>query len=248
MPTPRVSYSNSLPSFDEPDFDRVGTTFNVDDWISHTPRSVLAKNFGVDPAVFDKTPSPNPYILNATLGTDGDRTVIGGGQAVQDGSSASFVYRTLTFPGERVPGGGGEIHKIDSTNFPISETIAATFVRLQAGGLRELHWHPNVSRIAVLQRSTQEFLSNDALRDALDRANNATDGHRLKSGCTSTLALGERQCSSATRMRAHLISSQATPLRSLIIRGQFRFLILLSICLYTPQTNLSISHMLFSVS
>lgn len=106
---------------------------------------MLAKNFGVDPSVFDATPRPNPGILNATLGTDRDRNVTGAGQSVKDGSASSFVYRTLRFPAENVPGGGGVVHKIDSTNFPISTTIAASFVRLKPGGLRELHWHPNVS-------------------------------------------------------------------------------------------------------
>lgn len=143
---------SSLCSFDDPDFDRVGTTFNIDDWLVHTPRSVLAKNFGVDQSVFDRVPSPNPWILNATVGsTDADRRVTsgggeGGGQALTVGAPGSWVYRTLSFPGERVPGGGGDIHRIDSTNFPASTTIAATFVRLRPGGLRELHWHPNVSR------------------------------------------------------------------------------------------------------
>lgn len=140
-------------SFDDPDFDRVGTTLNIDDWLAHTPRSVLAKNFGVDPSVFDGVPSPNPWILNATVGDADDRDIqasgSGGsgsaGQALQDGTPGSWVYRTLSFPGEKVPGGGGEVHKIDSTNFPASTTIAATFVRLRPGGLRELHWHPNVS-------------------------------------------------------------------------------------------------------
>jgi oxalate decarboxylase len=31
----------------------------------------------------------------------------------------------------------------DSTNFPVSTTIAAALVEVQPGGLRELHWHPN---------------------------------------------------------------------------------------------------------
>jgi len=54
------------------------------------------------------------------------------------------VYRTLSHPGEKVPGGGGSFYKIDSTNFPAAKTLAATFVTLKPGGLRELHWHPNV--------------------------------------------------------------------------------------------------------
>lgn len=58
---------------------------------------------------------------------------------------ASFVYRTLQHPAVQIGGTGGTVYKIDSTNFPIAKTIAATFVTLKPGGLRELHWHPNVS-------------------------------------------------------------------------------------------------------
>lgn len=119
----------------------VRTTFNIDDWIAHTPKSVLAKNFGVDESVFDNIPSPNPYILNATVSTS---NVTDGPAGTLSGNS-SFVYHTLQHPAENVPGKGGEFRKIDSTNFPISKTIAATFVTVKPGGLRELHWHPNVS-------------------------------------------------------------------------------------------------------
>ncbi|KAK0628295.1 putative oxalate decarboxylase oxdC [Bombardia bombarda] len=125
--------------FDEADFDKVGTTFNVDDWIKHTPKDILARNFGVDESVFDNVPAPNPYILNATVST---KTVTDGPAGEATGN-ASFVYRTFDHPSEKVPGKGGEFYKIDSTNFPISKTIAATFVRLEPKGLREMHWHPN---------------------------------------------------------------------------------------------------------
>ena len=35
-----------LLAFDDGNFDATGTTFMVDDWISHTPKNILAKNFG----------------------------------------------------------------------------------------------------------------------------------------------------------------------------------------------------------
>ncbi|KAH8884404.1 Bicupin, oxalate decarboxylase/oxidase [Thozetella sp. PMI_491] len=124
--------------FDEADFDKIGTTFNVDDWLAHTPKSILAKNFGVNESVFSTLPSPNPYIQNATIST---KNVTGPAGALT--GNASFVYRTLQHTPEKVPGSGGEFHKIDSTNFPASKTIAATFVTLKPKGLRELHWHPN---------------------------------------------------------------------------------------------------------
>jgi oxalate decarboxylase len=31
----------------------------------------------------------------------------------------------------------------DSRNFPVSKTIAAVLIEVEAGGMRELHWHPN---------------------------------------------------------------------------------------------------------
>lgn len=123
--------------FDEADFDKVGTTFNIDDWLAHTPRDIVARSFGVDKSVLDSLPSANPYILNATVATKNATS----GNVTPD---SSFVYRTLQHKPENVPGGGGEFRKIDSTNFPISKTIAATFVTLKPKGLRELHWHPNV--------------------------------------------------------------------------------------------------------
>ena len=36
-----------LLAFDDGNFDAVGTTFNLDDWITHTPKSILARNFGM---------------------------------------------------------------------------------------------------------------------------------------------------------------------------------------------------------
>lgn len=114
------------------------TTFNVDDWISHTPRDVVAKNFGLDPSVFDNVPKPNPGIFNGTVSRNATETPAG-----TLTGDASFVYRTLQHKPEPVPGKGGEFYKIDSTNFPASKTLAATFVTLKPGGLRELHWHPN---------------------------------------------------------------------------------------------------------
>ncbi|KAK2599740.1 hypothetical protein N8I77_011470 [Diaporthe amygdali] len=124
--------------FDDGNFDAVGTTFNVDDWISHTPKSVLAKNFGLNESVFDSVPSPNPYIFNSTVST---RNVTGPEGALVGNSS--YVYHTFQHPSEPVPGQGGELWIIDSRNFPIATTIAATFVKLEPRGLRELHWHPN---------------------------------------------------------------------------------------------------------
>ncbi|CAM1511983.1 Fc.00g094960.m01.CDS01 [Cosmosporella sp. VM-42] len=125
--------------FDEADFDKTGTTFMVDDWINHTPKDILAKNFGVNASIFEDVPTPDPYILPAEVSTKN----VTDGPAGELKGNGSFVYRTLEHEPEKIGGTGGEFYKIDSTNFPISKTLAATFVTLKPGGLRELHWHPN---------------------------------------------------------------------------------------------------------
>jgi len=33
--------------------------------------------------------------------------------------------------------------RVDSSNFPVSTTIAAALVEVNPGAMRELHWHPN---------------------------------------------------------------------------------------------------------
>jgi oxalate decarboxylase len=116
------------------------TTFNVDDWITHTPRDVLAKNFGLPAEVFNNVPSPNPTIIKGNVSTYN----VTGPEGPLTGNS-SFVYYSAEHPLEDIPGGGGTLRIIDTTTFPASKTIAATVVTLSPGSLRELHWHPNVS-------------------------------------------------------------------------------------------------------
>ncbi|KAH6895996.1 RmlC-like cupin domain-containing protein [Thelonectria olida] len=149
--------------FDDADFDKIGTTFMVDDWINHTPKHILAKNFGVDPEVFENVTSPNPYILNAEVSK---KNVTDGPAGTLDGKD-SFVYRTLEHEPEKIGGHGGEFYKIDSTNFPVSKTLAATFVTLKPGGLRELHWHPNAEEWLYFHKGhgrATVFIGNAAAR------------------------------------------------------------------------------------
>jgi oxalate decarboxylase len=38
---------------------------------------------------------------------------------------------------------GGTVRIVDSSNFPVSTSIAAALVEIKPGGMREMHWHPN---------------------------------------------------------------------------------------------------------
>lgn len=114
------------------------TTFNIDDWLAHTPKSIIAKSLGVNESVLGSLPTTNFYILNATI----DTSSVTGPYGELSGNN-SYVYFARDHPEEKVPGGGGSFRIIDTTTFPIS-TIAAAVVTLKPKAIRELHWHPNV--------------------------------------------------------------------------------------------------------
>ncbi|KAJ6263892.1 oxalate decarboxylase [Drechslerella dactyloides] len=127
--------------FDSGDFEATGTTFNIVDWLVHAPPEVLGKNFGVNATeVFKNPPASNPYIKNANVSSTLTPPKSPSGE-LKDKSS--YVYKLSDVGFKSVPGGAGTLNIIDSRNFPISTTIAATVVRVEPKGLREFHWHPN---------------------------------------------------------------------------------------------------------
>jgi oxalate decarboxylase len=118
-------------------------TFLLSEWLAHTPASVLSKNFGLDKTVLAKLPAEELYIFPAELPKSlaQDRAAVGG-QTVQSPVQYTFRMESMV-PTKRTD--GGETRVVDSHNFPASKNIAAAFVTLKPGGLRELHWHPNAS-------------------------------------------------------------------------------------------------------
>ncbi|EWC47712.1 hypothetical protein DRE_02912 [Drechslerella stenobrocha 248] len=127
--------------FDNGDFEAIGTTFNIVDWLIHAPLDVLSKNFGVNASeVFKRLPEKNPYIKPANVSSSLVAPTSPSGELK---GNSSYVYKLSDVGFKPVPGGAGTLNIIDSRNFPISTTIAATVVRVEPKGLRELHWHPN---------------------------------------------------------------------------------------------------------
>jgi oxalate decarboxylase len=129
--------------FDEGDFSEDGT-FLFSETIAHTPRNVLAKNFGFDKDVVAKlVKSPSLYIFLASLPRSlaQDKAAIGG-RRVESPIQYTFKMSSMA-PTKKTP--GGEVRIVDSHNFPASKNVAAAMVTLKPGALRELHWHPNAS-------------------------------------------------------------------------------------------------------
>ena len=125
--------------FDDGNFSE-DSTFSVTDWLAHTPREVLAKNFGVPERAFADIPNKELFIFQSKVpGPLAADRVAGAGPV-----PASYSYRLLAQkPTVRTK--GGTVRISDSTTFPVATTIAAAFVEVEPGAMRELHWHPNAN-------------------------------------------------------------------------------------------------------
>ncbi len=129
--------------FDDGKFSE-GNTTQISDWARHTPREVLAKNWGVEQHALDsvyQVPQDGKYIFQAAVppALDDDRRSMAARQGL---SRTAFDFRMSSME-PTFKTAGGEVRVIDSRNFPVSTTIAAAHVVVHPGGLRELHWHQN---------------------------------------------------------------------------------------------------------
>jgi oxalate decarboxylase len=113
------------------------STFLITDWMAHTPRDVLAKNFGIPESALAGIPDEELYIFPGPKPGPLAGDMTGGAGRVPK----KFSHRMLAQ--EPVRTRGGRVRITDSTVFPASTTIAAALVEVEPGGMRELHWHPN---------------------------------------------------------------------------------------------------------
>jgi oxalate decarboxylase len=129
--------------FDDGNFSE-NETFLVTDWFAHTPKHILAKNFAVPESAFDDIPTAGE-IEHSRYIFPGDVP----GALVDDiaavtspvGTAERMSHRMLAQEPIEVP--GGSVRITDSRNFPSASTIAAAYVELAPGAVREMHWHPD---------------------------------------------------------------------------------------------------------
>ncbi len=125
--------------FDDGNFSE-DSTFLITDWFAHTPKEVLAKNFGVPVIEFANIPMhelDHKYYMFPTEipgPLEDDKIVSNQGQR-------SFSYHFLNQ--KPLETSGGTVRMVDSSNFPVATNIAAGLVEVKPGGMREMHWHPN---------------------------------------------------------------------------------------------------------
>ena len=131
--------------FTDGDFDSLGTTFMLSDWLARTPLDVVAKNLGLNTSELANIPQKDPYIYEATvppppLGNAAAEAV----QSPQGTIPTPFVFQLSKQERQVAPGGGGWVKIQDSvTNFPVATQLASALVFVEPNGLRELHWHNN---------------------------------------------------------------------------------------------------------
>jgi oxalate decarboxylase len=125
--------------FDDGNFNEF-ETFLLSDWLHHTPKEVLAKNFNVPASTFKNVPPHELFIFPRDL----PRTLAEEQKEVYEGTGPvpnPFSFFASKMQPTKVSA-GGSVKIVDRTNFPATN-IAAAIVTLKPGGLRELHWHPN---------------------------------------------------------------------------------------------------------
>jgi len=126
------------------------STFLITDWFNHTPKEVLAKNFGVPASTFDNTPKKDLWIFNAPVP----------GSLADDlaQSKQPFVpnpYAFLTWRSEAgLQSAGGSVRIADSQKLQ-GDHHRRRSGEVAPGGLRELHWHPTSDELAILHQWPQ---------------------------------------------------------------------------------------------
>jgi oxalate decarboxylase len=122
--------------FDNGYFSEFGT-FSISDWIGHTPKPLLAKNFGLPESMFDGFPKDEVYFARGSIPPQKIPPTLGPTHR----SPLTHKWQLLAND-PLVNNRGGRLWMVDSTKFPISKTITGAILELEPGALRELHWHP----------------------------------------------------------------------------------------------------------
>lgn len=123
--------------FDDGNFSE-DSTFLLTDWVARTPKAVLAENFRVAPEVFRAIPEKEKYIFQGSNPESIEKEIPSQSPGYKK-SKLQFTHKMLAQ--EPLNTTGGQVRITDSTNFPLSKTVAAAHLNIQPGALREMHWH-----------------------------------------------------------------------------------------------------------
>jgi len=135
-------------------------TLLVTELFAHTPKEVLAKNFGVPESAFNGIPKSEKYIFRLPVPgpIEEVRKELG---AVN--FTDKYVFRASKQPKKIFEGGATQL--IDKQTFDATD-LATLIIDLEPGGMREIHWHPDADEL-------QYYISGKARMTVFDAVNNA---------------------------------------------------------------------------
>ena len=118
------------------------TTFLLSEFMAHTAPDLVQKNMGWNRQEWDKMPATQLYIFPADLPDTlaADKQFLGSNLETQK----KYTFHGMSTMKPLAETAGGSARVVDSSNFPAATDIAASYVTLKPGAIREMHWHPNV--------------------------------------------------------------------------------------------------------
>ena len=123
--------------FDNGYFSEFGT-FSITDWIGHTSKHLLAKNFGLPESAFEGFPKNEVYFARGPIPSE---AIPPNHQESLTSPPDTHRYRMLAQEPHSIHKGGRE-WRVGADRFPTLEDGHRRHPRPGAGRLRELHWHP----------------------------------------------------------------------------------------------------------
>jgi len=175
--------------FDNGYFSEFGT-FSISDWIGHTPAPLLAKNFGLPESTFKNFPKSEVYFGKGAIPPEPAAAPLAGNNP----APLTHKYRLIQDE-PKVNNRGGKLWLVDSTRFPISQTVTGAVLELEPGAMRELHWHPNADEWQyVLEGSCSVTLFGAKGRYRIETLNQGDVGYMPQGYGHSIENVGKSKC------------------------------------------------------
>ncbi len=112
-------------------------TLLITEYMAHTPKEVLAKNFGISAEHFANIPKAEKYIFRQPVP---DALDVVKAQLPHNPPTLDYTFHASEYPATKYS--GGSIKMIDRNQFP-ETTMSALVIEVEPGGMREMHWHPD---------------------------------------------------------------------------------------------------------
>lgn len=125
-------------SFDNGAFSEHGT-FSITDWVSLTPKEMLAQNWGVPEDVFANFPKGETYIMAGNVLQPEDA------RDAPWPRESTHKFSLLKDPRANKDFEGGMFRLASVNEFPASKTMTGAYMSLNPKAQKNLHWNPNAN-------------------------------------------------------------------------------------------------------